>query len=196
MATKSAGSALRVYSFLKCIEILQFQDYVRSRMIPTSRAKNSKLPALNVIHHSTNLSSRAGCCEDLQYTDVPIPAANFATFMLESFLFALQDMAIQLIHLIPYPFNWMIFPFRKFQPIHETPPLTNDFSSPQHLLLSASPCAGSAKRPKLLAASEASPVEGIKRYWLVVSTHLKNISQNGSFRQVGTKITSLFETTT
>ena len=32
--------------------------------------------------------------------------------------------------------------------------------------------------------------------WLVVSTHLKNMSQNGSFPQVGVKIQKIFETTT
>ena len=86
------------------------------------------------------------------------------------------------------------FPFQEYSAHSPNTTVNQWFFSPQHLLLSASPCAGSAKRPRLLAASEASPVEGIKRYWLVVSTHLKNISQNGSFPQVGTKITSLFET--
>ena len=32
--------------------------------------------------------------------------------------------------------------------------------------------------------------------WLVVSTHLKNISQNGNLPQIGVKIPKMFETTT
>ena len=92
--------------------------------------KTSKLPALNVIHHSTNLSSRAGCCEDLQYTDVPIPAANFATFMLESFLFACKIWPSSYPSDPSDPISLKVddFPFRNIQPIHETPPFTNDFS--------------------------------------------------------------------
>ena len=82
----------------------------------------------NVTHHSTNLSSRAGCCEDLQYTDVPNTCCEFCHVYAGIIPFRLQDMAIHSDPSDPISPKVDDFPYRDIQPIHETPPLTNDFS--------------------------------------------------------------------
>ena len=50
------------------------------------------------------------------------------------------------------------------------------------------PLASSWTEPMTAGCENSENVEQLKNYWLVVSTHLKNVSQIGSFPQVGVKI--------